>query len=235
MRGLAVLLAVVCVTYAVDCNATSTFQIHVPEGWTNLAGPEARKSVAAARAAGAINDELAQRLQSTDYAAFAVHPTGDSGLYESMNAVVKDGASPITIEALNRLVEQFRTGTNTGINSKVVMREPEVFTIAGVHCGKITSDLELNGTPMRNTIYLLPSKSQMANVTFSAPRDVFEQHRGLYEATVASTGGLAEPVSSNPALPYIIAASTAAGVVAAETARRRRAAQGAKNEKAQTG
>jgi hypothetical protein len=174
--------------YCVESRAANTsFQFHVPEGWVSLGGSEQRDKIEAARAAGVITDELAKQAQSTEHEASAINPIAGTNFAENMTATVKDGAAPITQEVLDGLVRDLRGNGPGLVNPNLTVETPEVVTIQGVACGKLVADVPVKGTVLRTVMYLLPSKSQMAQVTFSAPRDVFEQHRGLYEATVAKT------------------------------------------------
>ena len=207
--------------------AVASFEFHVPEGWTTIKDAKRlEEGVEALRSTGAMTKELAEKVRSTEAAISAERRIEGRNFAENMTAIVRDGAAPITQEGLDRLVDDFRRNGGKTLAPNVTLRSAEVITISGVACGKILSDTAVDGTTLRSVLYLLPSRTQMARVTFTAPSDVFEQHRTLYETVVASTGGITQPPMP-PGQRILIASGVVAAVsaAAAALARRRRASQ----------
>ena len=168
----------------------SDFRFRVPEGpnrWIDLSpgAPEEnlRRASAPARA-----EALAAR-----YAAFAVEPVKRLAFH----AVVGDGAEPVNAEFLARFASQLETEVAERTErATLTVLESQVVKVGGVRAARIVADVVMfSGGRQRQLTYYLPSRTQHAVLTFSAPPETFGPARDAFDqAALATTGGAEPPV-----------------------------------------
>jgi hypothetical protein len=182
--------AIACALFA-WCGAAaarpSDFRFKIPDGqsWLDLSPgvPEEnlRRASASARA-----EALAAR-----YAAFAVEPMRRLAFH----AVVGDGTEAVSPEFLARFASQLETEVAERTErATLTVLESTVVKVAGVRAARVVADVvTFSGGRQRQLTYYLPSRTQHAVLTFSAPPETFGGAKDEFDRAALATAGGAEP------------------------------------------
>lgn len=201
----------------------ASFSFQVPAGWKARDTDSVTSDMTGARDAGVLTSKGSAMARAAHHAAAAVNPASDPGFVENMNAVVEDGARPVTLRRVHQAADGVVAAVQTGMgNTGVTIVESRIVSIRGVDCGNVTYDYTMRGVPVRSTLYLLPGDEHTAIVTFAARHDDFERHRVLYEATIAATEGIVRPPGASywRRLAAIVAAAIILTLITNRLARR---------------
>lgn len=194
--------------------AEAPFHFKPPAGWQDVATGDIGGKLSAF-----VQPEFAEQIRKANFALYAFDPATGPG--ENMNVVLRDGAASITDATVNQLAAGLSDNLFKMIGTKAEVTEATTFVLHGARCARVMYNFALNGLLERGVVYLLPSSTQVATLTFTAPKDVFEQHLSLYEASVAATEGIAQPKTGTPWWLYA-AIGASAGMAASAAVRRRK-------------
>jgi hypothetical protein len=199
--------------------ADGSFHFKPPAGWANVSSGDIGGNLSKL-----VQPEFVEQIRKANFAVYAFDPA--AGPAENMNVVLRDGAASITDSAVTTLSAGVSDTLLKMVGSKAEVTEATTFELHGARCGRVMYNFALNGKSERGVAYLLPSATQVATLTFTAPKDVFERHLSLYEASVAATEGIAQPTTGLPSWMYVVIGAGAAAAASAATRRRK-----ARNEK----
>lgn len=205
----------VCLVMGRALRADGPFHFKLPAGWKDVSSGDIGETLSKF-----VRPEFAEQIRKANIAIYAFDPA--TGPAENMNVVLSDGAAPLTDSVVKHLAANLSASSSKMIGAKAELMEAETFELHGVRCGRVTYRFVLNDLAERGIVYLLPSATQLATVTFTAPEDVFEQHSSLYEASVAATDGIAQPATGLPVWMYGVIGAIAAAAAGAATRRKAR-------------
>lgn len=172
---------------ALPGHAAGEFDYTIPAGWLDL---RAAISVAGFKDTSNVPQRLLQDAGSGRFAAVAVDPSGSTKEMAgaTFNAVEMQGAGRITIEVVNKGVEEL-VAQMEAAGLRVSVIEATLTKLNGVNVGMTTVDVDTPQGSRTLRQYLISGRKSATVLTYAAPKADFDRYLPVFEASARATKG----------------------------------------------
>ncbi|MBK8691885.1 MAG: hypothetical protein IPN17_06160 [Deltaproteobacteria bacterium] len=187
------------------------FTVQVPEGWVDLS-----RGAPAANFEG-LRPTIAAQVQSRQYVALAYDfAHEDDGFTENLNATIQSGAERVTgrsIAALTRELPAIAARNTPSVALRVL--ESSVVLVGGVHRARLLTEVTVNGSSVRQAVFLIPGAGQTLVLTYSSSPQEFARYLPTFDTSAAATVGAVEPPEPEGPWKGILQKTLIGGVIGA--------------------